>query len=125
MTIATAYPAPSAVRVWRPAFATSPAVSGIRIVSAAEASARMRWRAFVEGFVGYPQPTDLDEAEFAAMVAAEGVDLEASLVAVDEAGCPAGVALLMVRGTECWCGGLGVVPRLRGRGLGWRLMEEL
>jgi GNAT superfamily N-acetyltransferase len=98
---------------------------GVQILSAAEAPAHVLWRAFVEGFEGYPQPTNLDEAEFAAMVAAEGIDPMASRVAVDEAGRPAGVALLMVRGAECWCGGLGVVPPLRGRGLGRRLMEEL
>jgi ribosomal protein S18 acetylase RimI-like enzyme len=97
----------------------------IQILAAAEAPAHVLWRAFVEGFEGYPQPTNLDEAEFAAMVAAEGIDPTVSRVAVDEAGRPAGVALLMVRGEECWCGGLGVVPSLRGRGLGRWLMEEL
>src|SRR3712207_8645662 len=49
-----------------------------RSMTAAEVSAQVLWRAFVEGFAGYPQPVDLSEEGFAAMVAAEGVSLSAS-----------------------------------------------
>ena len=121
----TAIPAPSDVTRNVPGVRLLSPLPHVEIRSAADVPPAVVWRAFVEGFAGYPQPVEMSETQFAAMITSEGVDLAASLVALDSAGRPVGVALLMVRGEECWCGGLGVVPRFRGAGLGRRLMRGI
>ena len=54
----------------------------------------------------------------------EHVDLTASVVALDDEGEPLGVCLLAIRDTVGWCGGLGVVPAMRRKGLGRELMQR-
>ena len=94
-----------------------------RIVPAASVPPETVWRAFVEGFRGYVRPFEIDFEPFMAMMRAEDVAFDASVVALDDAGQPVGIALLAIRGRACWCGGLGVAPGLRRRGLGRTLME--
>jgi hypothetical protein len=68
-------------------------------------------------------PHMLDVPKLSRKIRTEQYDLEHSLIAY-EGEEHAGVAVLAIRGERGWCGGLGVVPRLRGRGIGRLLMEE-
>src|SRR5687768_14066445 len=104
---------------------TDAATRNLQIVAADAVAAESVWRAFVEGFKAYIRPFEIGFEQFMAMMRAEDVDFGASVVAFDEADAPAAVALLAIRGDDSWCGGLGVAPRLRRRGLGRVLMERL
>lgn len=94
----------------------------IRFVSASSVSPALVWKAFVEGFRGYIVPVQIDEAAFTSMIEAEQVDVDSSIVALDTKGEPLGVCLLAIRDAVGWCGGLGVVPSMRRKGLGRHLM---
>ena len=59
----------------------------------------------------------VDEAAVEFLVRTFDLDLDASLVAVDD-GEPVGLVNLGVRGERGWIGGLGVVAEARRRGLG-------
>jgi GNAT superfamily N-acetyltransferase len=97
----------------------------LRVVPAASVPPETVWRAFVEGFRGYVRPFEIGFEPFMGMMRAEDVDFDASVVALDDAGQPIGIALLAIRGRASWCGGLGVAPGLRRRGLGRTLMERI
>ena len=94
----------------------------IRFVPASSVSSKLLWKAFVEGFQGYIVPVQVEEEPFTKMIAAESVDLSASVVALNYTGEPIGVCLLAIRDAVGWCGGLGVVPAMRRKGLGRELM---
>ena len=96
----------------------------VRFVSAATVSLEAFAAAFTSAFEGYPINISVDAAWLARRGRYEQHDLLNSLVAFDGAEV-VGMAVLAVRGTRGWCGGFGVVPRWRGRGLGHRLMSEL
>src|SRR5205085_12542897 len=53
----------------------------------------------------------------------EDIDHARSVVARSADGEAVGVSLLALRGQEAWCGGFGVVPGARGRGVGARMIE--
>jgi ribosomal protein S18 acetylase RimI-like enzyme len=72
---------------------------------------------FTAGFEGYFVPISADAAALAAMVESWDLDLDASPVAF-VGGEPVGFALLGVRGTAGWIGGMGVVAGARRRGVG-------
>jgi GNAT superfamily N-acetyltransferase len=97
---------------------------GLRFASAASVSLEVYAEAFTAGFSGYPLPITFDVPKLSGKVRKEQYDLEHSLIAY-EGGEPAGVAVLAIRGEAGWCGGFGVVPSRRGRGLGRRLMAAL
>jgi GNAT superfamily N-acetyltransferase len=97
----------------------------VRIVPAAAVPPETLWRAFVEGFKGYVRPFEIGFEPFMGMIRAEDVDFDGSVVALDPAGEPVGVALLAIRGRTCWCSGLGVAPPRRRHGLGRTLMEAI
>lgn len=80
--------------------------------------------AFMSAFEGYPAPVSVDAVWLARRVRYEQHDLLNSLVVFDGAEV-AGLAVLAARGARGWCGGFGVVPRWRGRGLARRLMSEM
>jgi GNAT superfamily N-acetyltransferase len=80
--------------------------------------------AFTAGFGGYSVPLTLDAPKLSRKIRLEQCDLHHSLIAY-EGDERAGVAVLAIRGAAGWCGGFGVVPERRGRGVGRRLMEEL
>jgi ribosomal protein S18 acetylase RimI-like enzyme len=80
--------------------------------------------AFTAGFAEYFLPVTMDAATFARKVRVEQCDLRHSLIAYD-GDRRAGMAVLAIRGDSGWCGGFGVVPELRGRGVGRLLMEAL
>lgn len=79
---------------------------------------------FTACYEGYFVPIAVDEATLQAMVRHQDVDLDASLVALS-GGEPVGVALLALRDGEGWVAGMGVVPPLRGQGVGRRLLDGL
>jgi GNAT superfamily N-acetyltransferase len=97
---------------------------GVRFVSATTVSLEAYAAAFTSAFEGYPVEISVDAVWLARRVRYEQHDLLNSLVALDGAET-VGVAVLAVRGLRGWVGGFGVVPRLRGRGLGRRLMSAL
>ena len=93
----------------------------LHIVSAASVSLEAYAAAFTSAFEGYFHPISHDAASLARRVRFEQYDLHNSLLAY-EGGEVAGVAAVAVRGVRGWCAGFGIVPRLRGRGLGHELM---
>jgi GNAT superfamily N-acetyltransferase len=96
----------------------------LRFASAASVSLEVYAEAFTAGFGGYPMPITFDVPKLSGKVRKEQYDLEHSLIAYEGVE-PAGVAVLAIRGEAGWCGGFGVVPSRRGRGLGRRLMAAL
>src|ERR1044071_5337414 len=97
---------------------------GLRFVSAASVSLEEFAEAFSVGFSGYPIPIVFDASKLSRKVRTEQYDLEHSLVAY-EGGERVGMAVLAVRGDAGWCGGFGVAPERRGRGLGRLMMRAL
>lgn len=79
---------------------------------------------FTRSFEGYFYPGTTTAAVLAARARIESLDLHHSLVML-AGGEPAGVALLGLRGDRAWCGGFGVTPPFRGRGLAHRLAAAL
>jgi GNAT superfamily N-acetyltransferase len=80
--------------------------------------------AFNAGFEGYFYPPQMTAEILSRRVRMEHIDLQLSFLA-DVGGTFAGFALFSLRGREAWCGGLGVVPNFRGRGVAKQLMLEL
>jgi ribosomal protein S18 acetylase RimI-like enzyme len=79
---------------------------------------------FTAGYAGYYTPVTVDAAAFRAMVTTGDLDLGASRVGT-VAGEPVAFALLGVRGTRGWIGGMGVVGAQRGHGYGCAAMEAV
>jgi GNAT superfamily N-acetyltransferase len=96
----------------------------LRIVKASSVPLEEYTEAFMAGFAEYYLPLKMDVESLARKVRFEQCDLHYSLIAY-EGDRRAGVAVLAIRGYEGWVGGLGVVPELRGRGVGRLLMEAL
>lgn len=79
---------------------------------------------FCQSFAGYFVPIELTAKQLAARLRIEQIDLHfSSVVFVD--GEPAGIALLGMRGDRAWCGGFGVVPQWRGKGLALPLTRHM
>jgi len=68
-------------------------------------------------------PMTYDVPMLSRKIRMEQCDLQHSLIAY-EGEEHAGVAVLAIRGERGWCAGFGIVPGLRGRGVGRLLMEE-
>lgn len=96
----------------------------VRFVSATTVSLEAFAAAFTSSFEGYPIAAVVDATFLARRVRYEQHDLLNSLVAFEGAEA-VGMAVLAMRGERGWCGGFGVVPRWRGRGLARRLLSEL
>lgn len=79
---------------------------------------------FTRGYEGYLTPVSVGAAEFDNMVLTSDLDLEASCVGFEN-GFEVAFALLGVRGTRGWVGGMGVIPEARGRQHGRLVMEKL
>lgn len=79
----------------------------------------------VASFAGYRYPPSPDpEGAMLERLATEDLRLDASIIARDGGGAAAGLSLLAVRGPDSWCGGFGLVPAFRGRGLAAAMMRE-
>lgn len=79
---------------------------------------------FTAAYEGYFVPFGVDEATFAFMVDVFDLDLERSLVAMQD-GTAVGLANLGRRGARTWLGGVGVVPSRRRQGIGELLTRNL
>lgn len=79
---------------------------------------------FNAAYEGYPVAMHMDTGAMEFMLDAMDLVPERSRVA-RRAGEPVGVAMLGVRGTRGWVGGMGVVPSARRTGVGLRLMQAL
>ena len=79
---------------------------------------------FTRGYEGYLTPVSIGADEFENMVATNDLDLGASRIACEN-GQAVAFALLGVRGTRGWVGGMGVIPEARGRSLGRLAMESV
>jgi len=79
---------------------------------------------FTRGYEGYFVPVAITAEEFEHMALTGDFDLDASRVLM-ERDVPVAFALLGVRGTRGWVGGMGVVSGARGHGLGRRAMESV
>src|SRR5690242_8650843 len=71
----------------------------------------------------YPRDNDIT-IEYAAMIATTNIDFGHSVIALDEAGDVAGMAILGVRGERGWCGDAAVLPKYQNQKLGQELMRR-
>ena len=79
---------------------------------------------FTRGYEGYYTPVTMNEPGFLDMVRTADIDLAASRVGSLE-GRPVAFALLGVRGTRGWIGGMGVASEARGAGYGRAAMAAV
>ena len=79
--------------------------------------------AFNRSFEGYFVPMAHTVDSLRALIAVNAVALAHSFVALDDAGQPAGIALLAIRGARGWIGGMGLAPEWRGHGQAAPLMQ--
>jgi ribosomal protein S18 acetylase RimI-like enzyme len=79
---------------------------------------------FNRGYEGYLVPVQLDAATFEGLTAAWDIRPEHARVAFED-GEPVAFALLGVRESRGWIGGMGVVPEWRGKALGRAAMEAV
>ena len=96
----------------------------MRIVAARELGPGELAALFTAGYEGYHLPVSVDETALVWMVETWDIDLARSRVAL-RGSEPVGIALLGVRGTRGWIGGLGVVPSERRGGAGRALMAAV
>ena len=94
-----------------------PAPTDVSLSSASDYTPEQLAEVFSAGYEGYWFPIRLDAGAFTRMTEAFDLDLNASRVA-RAAGSDVGVALLGVRETEGWIGGMGVAQPWRRRGIG-------
>ncbi len=97
---------------------------GIRILPAADLPRRSFIEALNAAYADYHVPINMTRRSFEALVARESIRLEFSAAAVFGRRV-VGTGMLGVRGRRGWIGGMGVLPRLRRRGIGRRMMHYL
>jgi len=78
-----------------------------------------------KGFEDYLVPIKETQEGFLARAEGNDILLDHSRVAFAEDGKPIGLALLAVRGEECWLGGMAVLKEYRGEGVGRELLDAL
>lgn len=75
--------------------------------------------------VDYIVPMPMNAKRMKDYIVSYDIDLDASVVALNEIGEPMGVGMLGVRGARAWITRLGVIPERRGYKIGQFLMESL
>jgi ribosomal protein S18 acetylase RimI-like enzyme len=94
----------------------------VELVAAAEFSDAELAAIFTAGYEGYFMPIAIDADSFRFLARSFDYDLDASRV-VRDANESVGLVMVARRGENGWIGGVAVVPKLRGTGLGRRLMD--
>ena len=79
--------------------------------------------AFIAGFAGYPVPVTLTLTQFETRFRSENLDAFASTLYFD-GDEPVAIVLITRRGWRSRVGAMGIVPRLRGTGLGLEAMRR-
>ena len=95
----------------------------LKFIPATHVSLEELAEAFNAAFAGYFYPQQKTADSLAERVRHEQLALQHSLLAYEDKRF-VGLALLGLRGSDGWCGGFGIVPELRGRGLASELMRE-
>jgi ribosomal protein S18 acetylase RimI-like enzyme len=93
----------------------------VRLATAAELGRGELLEVFNAGFSDYLVPLQLDEDTLRAHVHENDIALDRSPVAVADA--PAAFALVGIRGTDAWIGGMATVPAHRRTGLARRMLD--
>jgi len=93
----------------------------VRVVPAADLGTAKLLEVFNAGFSDYLVPLQLDEATLHMHLHENDIALDRSPVAVADE--PAAFALVGIRGTDAWIGGMATVPARRGEGLGRRMLD--
>lgn len=93
----------------------------MRVVTAADLRGGELLEVFNAGFSDYLVPLRLDEGTLRTHLRENDIALDRSPVAVAEA--PVAFALLGVRGTDAWIGGMATVPAQRRAGLARRMLD--
>jgi ribosomal protein S18 acetylase RimI-like enzyme len=70
-----------------------------------------------QSFAGYFVPVNYGAPDYARFCRAYSIDLAQGLLARHWDGRLAGITMLGLRGDRGWCGGFGIVPEFRGKGL--------
>src|SRR5579883_2917667 len=76
-------------------------------------------------FQGYFVPVNHTTQSFAAACRAWSMDVAQSIILEKNDGRLVGLAMLAIRAERGWCGGFGILPRYRGRGLARVLAEGM
>jgi ribosomal protein S18 acetylase RimI-like enzyme len=96
----------------------------LRFAPATSLSLEAYAEAYTEGFEGYHRALRPDAAKMARLGRVYNYDFQHSLIAYD-GDTVAGMAVLAIRGEAGWCGGFGVAPAFRRRGVGRQLMTAM
>ena len=91
---------------------------------ASEFSSAQLASSFNAGYEGYAFPMNLDAATFSRYANLWDYDLGRSRVALAD-GAAVGIAVLAIRGSRGWIGGMGVAAGSRGTGVGRGLLEAV
>ena len=100
-------------------------MDAVTYVAASQLKSAALVEAFNRGFTGYYLPLTQTMESLRVMTLANDIRLDHSLVALDAAGEPLGIALLGLRPPRGWVGGMGIAPEWRGQGYGAAVMHEL
>lgn len=99
-------------------------MAGVELQSAGELSDEELAALFTAAYEGYLVPFAVDAGAVRFLTDVYDLDRVASRVALRDGG-QVGLANLGLRGTDAWVGGIGVVPKERGKGTGRLLMDAL
>jgi ribosomal protein S18 acetylase RimI-like enzyme len=97
----------------------------LALVAADQLSTPQLVEAFNHTFEGYSLPITQTVESLSAMIEADDIQLQASLVARAPDGEYAAIGLLAVRGVRGWVGGMATAPSWRRQGVGARLLQRL
>lgn len=96
----------------------------MKVIPADEIAFATFLETFNAAYSDYIVPIHMELSSMRRLIIRDAVDLHASQVVMD-GDQVAGVAMLALRDTRSWIGGLGLLPAYRGKGLGRQLMNAL
>lgn len=100
-------------------------ISDFEVNSTARMSIEQLAETTNECFAGYFVPVNYTAPDYARFCRSFSIDLAQGLLARHWDGRLAGLTVLGLRGDRGWCGGFGIVPEFRGKGLANWLAEKL